>query len=60
METAHRFERHQGPSNIHQNLSTSEKWTIKRQVRTNPLQSIMRSKMTCLSCLGVCGLQTSV
>jgi len=37
METSHRFDRHRGPSNIHQNLLTSVKCMIKRQVKINPL-----------------------
>jgi len=37
METAHRFDYRQGPSNLHQILLSFEKWAIKRQVQTNPL-----------------------
>jgi len=39
MKISYRFDRHQGPSNIHQDLLSFEKRKIKRQVKINTLQS---------------------
>jgi len=39
MEISYRFDRHQDPSIIHQNLPPFEKRAIKRQFKINPLQS---------------------
>jgi hypothetical protein len=61
METAHRFDPHQDPWNIHQNLLSFEKLTIKRQVKTNPLQNLNEVQNDlCLPRLGVFGRQPSV
>jgi len=37
---SHKNDGHQGPSNINQNLLSSEKWAIKREDKINPSQSL--------------------
>jgi len=40
MEITYRNYRRQGPTKIYEHLPHPEKWTLKRQYKINPIQSI--------------------